>query len=140
MKVSYEEAADNKLIVPMKVIVRKVVMDINPVSAYSGQEKQRYGIWQNSYRNRLILKDAIKYAAKKKQTMITTYALEHLLYIKREFDLMKEEGLVPANVELVCAYREHQDKSEWNSVRRKMSRKHKNVADVFEKLPFMTLK
>lgn len=140
MEVGFQEAAAHGMIVPVRVLVRKVVMDVNPCEDYKGQDKTRYGIWQNGYRNRLVLRDAIKYAAQGKQTMITTYALEHLLYVKEEFDKMKADGEVPEGLELECVYREFTSEGERQNKVKDLNRKFKGIGHVLKAMPLMTLK
>lgn len=136
MNIGYEEARGKGMVLPMEVVVRKVVMDVNPCSGMDGDDKLRYGVWRNSYRNDLILRDALPYAAAGMQTMISCQVLEHVLRLKQRFNRMKGRGEVPEGVELVCLYRQHDNRGDWRGVLRDMERK--GLGEVFKKLPYMS--
>jgi superfamily II DNA or RNA helicase len=139
LDVEYQEAERHGLIVPMQVRVHKVVMDVSPCSGLTGEDKMRAGVWANDFRNDQIIHDAVRYAAKDMQTMISCQVLEHVLNLKKRFDRLKRKGRVPEHVELVCLYREHGGRADWHETLRDMSRERKDVGAVFEGLPYMDL-
>ncbi len=80
--VSYKEAEEHGMVVPIEVFWTDVVMDENPCSEMDGPQKKKYGIWTNEYRNKLIAKDARLYDDDT-QVLITVETLEHALHLKR---------------------------------------------------------
>lgn len=83
LKVTYQEAAEAKMVVPIEVVWSDVVSDVNPCGGLDGVPKKRAGIWAHEYRNRRIARDARHYGDDT-QVLITVETLEHALYLKRE--------------------------------------------------------
>jgi superfamily II DNA or RNA helicase len=97
---SYQEAEADKMVVPIQVIWRPVVMNTDPCENYEDIEQKRHGIWRNEYRNSLIAKDANLYPAGE-QVLITVETISHAVNLKRllpDFTLVyNENGLDPAD-------------------------------------------
>lgn len=97
-KVSYEQAKDASMVVPIKVLWSRVVMDYNPCGSKDGVEKERLGIWCNDVRNATIAADANQYDDDT-QVLITCRTLEHAMNLKKflpDFTLVyMENGLSP---------------------------------------------
>jgi len=75
-KISYKEAADLGMVVPIVVEWQDVVMDFNPVGDCTHDvQKKRLGIWTNDYRNDLIAEKAKSYG--NCQVLILVDTLEH---------------------------------------------------------------
>ena len=90
LTVTYQEAVEHDMVVPIEVFWTDVVMDENPCSEMDGTRKKRYGIWTNEYRNKLIARDARLYDDDT-QVLITVETLEHALYLKKllpEFEVV----------------------------------------------------
>ncbi len=83
IQIHYQEAVDNQMIVPIKVLWRDVVMDINPCDgAPNPVEKARDGLWRNSDRNKQIAADAASFPDSA-QVLIVVNTLEHAVHLKR---------------------------------------------------------
>lgn len=97
-KVSYQEAVQHGMVVPIRVIWRKVNMDMNPCSGLHDVAKKRRGIWRNTFRNEMIAEDANRYDDDT-QTLITVETIDHAVHLKKllpNFTLVyAEEGMDP---------------------------------------------
>jgi superfamily II DNA or RNA helicase len=82
LRVSYREAEDNKMVLPVEVFLTDVITDVNPCTDFDGYEKKRAGIWAHEYRNSLIAADANRYDDDV-QILITVDTVEHGLYLQR---------------------------------------------------------
>lgn len=117
LKVTYKEAVEHEMIVPIVVQLSNVIMDVDPCSGLDGVDKERYGIWANEYRNKLIQRDARLYDDDV-QCLITVKTLEHGLYLKKllpEYELVynpesqepkdwswfKKQGLLPEDFKIL---------------------------------------
>lgn len=80
MKISYQEAVDHGLVVPIEVSWRKVVQDLDLSEIVSDTEKKRRAIWQNDFRNAMVLEDSMQEG---EQTMIFCETIEHLLALNK---------------------------------------------------------
>ena len=120
LRVSYDEAVQHEMVVPLVVQWNNVMADYDPVAGIDDPiERKRLGIWQNETRNRVIAEDAKSYDANV-QTLITVETIEHALHLKRllpEFTLVYREmgidegdqryfdkrGLLPPDFEVITA-------------------------------------
>lgn len=82
VRVGYAEAKDKKLVVPIRVRWRNVVMDVNPCADMVAVNKKRWGLWRNDYRNQLIAEDAAQYDANT-QVLIAVDTVEHAVFLKK---------------------------------------------------------
>lgn len=101
IEITYQEAVDHGLIVPIEVIWHDVVMDVNPASDLVDEEKLRAAYWANDYRNELIAEAAHLYDDDV-QVLIPVTTLEHALYLKQllpEFEVVwADRPLKPRDV------------------------------------------
>jgi len=81
LKVTYKQAEEHDMVVPICIVWTDVIMDVNPCANFDGVDKKKYGVWTNEYRNKLIAKDANHYDADT-QVLITVETLEHALHLK----------------------------------------------------------
>lgn len=86
--VTYQEAEDHGIVVPIRVVWGDVIMNINPAEGLDKEEKKRAAYWANDYRNAVIAKDARRYD-ESVQTLITVETVEHGLYLQRELPEFK---------------------------------------------------
>lgn len=90
LSVPYQIGVEQGMVVPILVKWRRVALDVDPCSNYTGTAKKRHGIWRNRDRNELIAEDARGYDPDV-QTLITVDTLEHGLYLRKllpEFTLV----------------------------------------------------
>lgn len=80
-KMTYEEAVEHGMIVPIHVYWRNVLMDTNPAAGMEGVPRLRHGIWRNEYRNELIANDAKCFPDD--QVLITVKTLDHACHLKK---------------------------------------------------------
>lgn len=99
-KISYSEAEEHGLVVPIIVRWRKVSMDTNPCEGIDHMTvKKRHGIWRNNYRNSLIAADARLYGDDA-QVLITVETIDHAAHLKKllpEFTLVYAENGMSAD-------------------------------------------
>jgi len=93
--IDYATAVKKSLVVPIRVLLRNVKMINDPCANIDSREvdMERYGIWANEYRNKLIVEDARRYD-ENTQVLITVKTLEHGLYLKKllpEYELVYNE-------------------------------------------------
>jgi len=81
-KVSYEQAQNANMVVPITVKWSSVIMDYNPCNGLKDIPKERAGIWRNSVRNAKIAEDANKYDDET-QVLITCRTIEHAMNLKK---------------------------------------------------------
>lgn len=94
-KLSYAEAAQLGLVVPICVEWLTVSPTFNPVAGVTDDVKRkRFGIWTNEERNRLIAEKASSYP--QQQVLILVDTLEHAVNLKA---LLPDFDLVYANAE-----------------------------------------
>lgn len=80
---SNQHAVNAGIISPIKVRWRNVEMLDNPCENVSGLvNRNRSGIWRNTYRNKLIAEDARKFD-KETQVLVTTSTIDHALHLKK---------------------------------------------------------
>lgn len=93
-RIGYQEAQDNKLVVPIQVRWRSVFSDFDPSEGAIGALKNKRGIWTNDFRNDLIAADARSYDDDT-QVLIVCATIEHAVHLKRrlpEFKLVYAEN------------------------------------------------
>lgn len=93
-RISYADAQEHGLVVPIEVLWTDVVMDEDPADGFEDAAKKRHGIWRNSYRNRLIVADANRYDDDT-QVLITVETLDHAVRLAKllpEFTLVYAVG------------------------------------------------
>ncbi len=108
---TYQEAVDLGLVVPLRVRWLPVSMTTNPASGKKETAKKRHGIWRNQYRNQIIADAANEYGPDK-QVLILVETVEHAVYLRQllpdyelcysdlnasEFATYVEAGLLPRN-------------------------------------------
>lgn len=97
-EVAYQEAAKLGLVAPIRVEWLSVQMDNNPCAGKSDIAKERWGIWRNSVRNKVIAAKALSYD-EDDQVLIMVRTLEHALYLRKHlptFELCySEQSLQP---------------------------------------------
>ena len=82
--ISYQEAVDNDMVVPMEVRWYTCAMATNPCEGASNSVvKKRRGIWRNDTRNRLIAK-VVNEFADDDQVLIVVDTIEHAMRLKKE--------------------------------------------------------
>lgn len=79
---SYQEAVEHGLVVPIKVEWLDVFMQHNPCEGKKDTAKKRWGIWRNDTRNRLIANKALTYGPDD-QVLILVETIEHLLFLRK---------------------------------------------------------
>jgi superfamily II DNA or RNA helicase len=93
-KLSFQEAVELELIVPIRVEWVDVFMERNPCAELVDTAKHRNGIWRNEFRNVMIAEKALSYP-ETTQTLIMVKTLEHACYLKKflpEYTLAYSEG------------------------------------------------
>lgn len=111
---TYAEAEEHKMVVPIEVHWTSVSMDVDPCEGASDDiEKKRLAYWANDYRNDLIAKDARRYDDRA-QVLVTCDTLEHAVNLKsrlpeyqlvyreesmtnKRFEEFVDQGLLAAN-------------------------------------------
>jgi len=95
-KMSYDEAMQHGMIVPIQIIWRSVIMDYDPCEGEVDVEKKRLGIWTNDFRNDKIAEDANSYSDNT-QVLITCETIEHAVNLKHRLPhfylVHKEDGM-----------------------------------------------
>jgi superfamily II DNA or RNA helicase len=91
-KVSFKSAKENNMVTPIQVVWREVnqLPGGYDIDDFSDVELNRFGLWVNSYRNKLIAEDAAQYDDKV-QTLIVVGTLQHAVSLKHllpEFTLV----------------------------------------------------
>lgn len=83
-KVSYAEAVKHGCVVPIRILWRSVDRQGNPASdTPNSVERNRWGLWTHTYRNRKIAKDARQFH-EDDQVLIAVETIEHAMHLKRE--------------------------------------------------------
>lgn len=96
MKIDYQEAKRNNMVVPIEVRWRVVEMDKNPAEGKTDVAKERAGIWRNKVRNEKIAETARMYPDD--QVLIVVNTVEHAVFLKKQlpeftlvYDTMQQE-------------------------------------------------
>lgn len=79
---SYPEAVNLGLVVPIRVEWSDVHCDVNPCSGKQGTPKERAGIWRNAVRNQVIA-DAAASFGDDEQVQILVKTIEHAVYLRQ---------------------------------------------------------
>lgn len=134
-ELTYQQAVELGLVVPIKVKWLPIRMTFNPVERYSNRvAKKRYGIWTNIARNRIIA-DAVRSYPDTHQILILVETIEHAVnlgHLLPEYTLVyssmfpsdcaayKKRGLLPDEYKPLTDYDKHQlrDKFESGELRR----------------------
>jgi superfamily II DNA or RNA helicase len=82
-QMKWAEAVRHQLIVPVKVEWSSVILDVNPCAAFTDTKRERWGIWRNRERNRLIAADATQYSDEE-QVLVVCRTVEHAAYLKKQ--------------------------------------------------------
>jgi len=105
MHITYQEARENKMVVPIEVRIRSVKCP-DPCGSKTDTAKERAGIWRNAFRNKLIADDANSYPDD--QVLIVCTTVEHAIYLKKllpDFSLVyAENGLEASDRERYVAW------------------------------------
>ena len=121
---TYREAQEAGLVVPITVFWSNVIMDFDPESGCREHERDLFGIWANEHRNSVIAEDARRYDAST-QVLINVDKVEHAVRLKSllpeytlvygeasmdldRLDAFKRSGLLPPEEELVTSERRHE--------------------------------
>lgn len=129
-ELTYQEAVELGLVVPIRVRWLPVRMSFNPAERYSNRvARKRYGIWTNQDRNRMIA-DAVREYPDTHQILILVETIEHAVHLGAllpEFTLVyssmfpndcngyKKRGLLPADYKPINDYQKHQFRNQFES-------------------------
>lgn len=80
-KLTYQEAVDAGLIVPIEVHWRTARFKWNPADGYKDTLMEKFGLWQHVARNKKIARDAQCFPSD--QVLITVKTMEHALHLKK---------------------------------------------------------
>lgn len=79
---TYQEALDLKLVVPIHVEWLNVQTASNPATGYVDTARMRHGLWRNEHRNAIIAEKARKYGPDE-QVLIMCTTFEHAVYLRQ---------------------------------------------------------
>jgi len=129
-ELTYPQAVELGLVVPIKVKWLPIRMTFNPVERYSNRvAKKRYGIWTNIERNRIIA-DAVRSYPEMHQILILVETIEHAVnlgHLLPEYTLVyssmfpsdcaayKKRGLLPKEYKPLTDYDKHQLRDKFES-------------------------
>lgn len=82
-EMTYQEAVQHGLVLPVRVEWLDVRMAVNPCEFKKDTAKERWGIWRNPIRNKLIA-DRAREFDDEDQVLILVRTLEHAVYLKQE--------------------------------------------------------
>lgn len=82
-EMAYQEAVVHGLVLPVRVDWIDVRMPVNPCEFKKETAKERWGIWRNQVRNRLIADKAREFPDDN-QVLILVRTLEHAVFLKQE--------------------------------------------------------
>lgn len=119
--VPYKEAVKRRLIVPVTVIWRDVRMPKNPCADLLDAEKEKRGIWTNTYRNLLVAEDARLYG-EDTQVLICVRTVEHAVRLKKllpEYELVYSPGMMNSERLLQFVRKGHISEDEPEMTRRR---------------------
>lgn len=97
--IGYDEAQENKMVVPIEIRWTSVIMEINPCEDLHGAAKKRAGIWRNAYRNKKIAEAARLYD-KNTQVLCIVDTVDHMVQLKKllpEFTMVYDQNSMPAD-------------------------------------------
>lgn len=81
MDIPYQEGVAAGIITPIQVRWVPVVMDEDPCDEMSDTKKERWGLWRNHYRNKLI-RDVVR-EFPEEQVLIVVKTIEHMVFLKK---------------------------------------------------------
>lgn len=81
-ELTYQEAVELGLVVPIRVIWADVRLPINPANGLVDTSRQRHGLWRNQGRNEVIAKMANLFDPDE-QTLIMVTTFEHAVYLRQ---------------------------------------------------------
>jgi superfamily II DNA or RNA helicase len=129
-ELTYQDAVQLGLVVPIRVTWLPIRMTFNPVERYSNRvAKKRYGIWTNVARNRMIA-EAVNSYPDTHQILILVETIEHAVHLGHllpDYTLVysfmqpsdcaayKKRGLLPADYKPLNDYQKHQLRSDFES-------------------------
>lgn len=129
-ELTYQQAVELNLVVPIKVTWLPIRMAFNPVERYSNRvAKKRYGIWTNLDRNRIIAA-AVREYPEDHQILILVETIEHAVnlgHLLPEFTLVyssmmpsdcanyKKRGLLPKDYKSLTDYDKHRLRGEFEA-------------------------
>jgi superfamily II DNA or RNA helicase len=129
-ELTYQQAVELGLVVPIRVKWLPIRMSFNPVERYSNRvAKKRYGIWTNIERNRIIA-DAVRSYPDTHQILILVETIEHAVnlgHLLPEYTLVyssmfpsdcnnyKKRGLLPKDYKPLTDYDKHQLRDKFES-------------------------
>jgi superfamily II DNA or RNA helicase len=129
-ELTYQQAVELGLVVPIRVTWLPIRMHFNPVERYSNRvAKKRYGIWTNAARNQMIA-DAVRSYPDTHQILILVETIEHAVHLGHllpEYTLVyssmfpsdcaayKKRGLLPADYKPLNDYQKHQLRDQFES-------------------------
>lgn len=79
---TYQEAVDLGVVAPIAVEWLEIAQPNNPCEGKVDVAKKRWGIWRNSYRNKIIADRAKQFVDE--QVLILVETIEHALYLRKE--------------------------------------------------------
>jgi superfamily II DNA or RNA helicase len=129
-ELTYQEAVELGLVVPIRVRWLPIRMTFNPAERYSNRvARKRYGVWTNADRNRMIA-DAVREYPDTHQILILVETIEHAVHLGSllpEFTLVyssmfpsdcnnyKKRGLLPKDYKPLSDYDKHQLRNKFES-------------------------
>lgn len=129
-ELTYQEAVELGLVVPIRVTWLPIRMTFNPAERYSNRvARKRYGVWTNADRNRMIA-DAVREYPDTHQILILVETIEHAVHLGSllpEFTLVyssmfpndcnnyKKRGLLPKDYKPLNDYEKHQLRNKFES-------------------------
>lgn len=129
-ELTYQQAVELGLVVPIRVTWLPIRMLFNPVERYSNRvAKKRYGVWTNNQRNSIIA-DAVRRYSSEQQVLILVETIEHAVYLGSllpEFTLVysmmrpsdcsnyKKRGLLPKDYKALSDYDKHRLRNEFEA-------------------------
>ena len=129
-ELTYQQAVELGLVVPIRVTWLPIRMSFNPVERYSNRvAKKRYGVWTNHHRNGIIANAVREYDADK-QVLILVETIEHAVHLGHllpEYTLVyssmmpsdlanyKKKGLLPKDYKSLTDYDKHRLRDEFEA-------------------------
>lgn len=117
---SYQEAVDLALVVPIHVRWLDVMLSDNPASGRVDVPRQRWGIWRNNGRNEIIANTAREFTADE-QVLIMVTTFDHAVHLRQflpeftlcyaernddeDFNRYVKSGMLPADEPIMTAER-----------------------------------
>ena len=127
--ITYQQAVDLNLVVPIRVEWSDVRMSFNPAAGRVGPIKEKHGLWTNDTRNRIIAARANQFAPDE-QVQILVRTIEHAVHLRQHLpdytlvygDMEKlnrerytSQGLLPATEPLMTPARREALRTEFEA-------------------------